>query len=165
MSCYIVHALGRRRLWRLLIVALLLAGAALGAMDRLVRVAQHNPAAHSPLNLNLYDSIDELTAWIAADWPGGAAIRVSYDLLPELPHRWWIGPWHTVDESYRLGMAFDYLLESYYGLQNSNQNPIGSAATADYIVTSAPGRARYALEGYAWRQFGALYALKPLLGK
>ena len=90
-------------------------------------------------NMSLYRSIEAATAFIAADWEGGAALTISYDLLPELAHHWWIVPWHSIDPLYGMGMAYDYLLESQHGLRNRNADPLGLAADADYVVTSQPG--------------------------
>ena len=161
MCAYSFHIVKpRHRLW-LLIVLLALVYSALGAADRLVRVSQHDRAIHSSFNIHLYDSINDVTGWIASDWNGDSPITVSYDMLPEVPHLWWVAPWHTIDESYGIGMAYDYLLGSYYGLDNSNRNPAGLAERPDYIVTSAPGLQRYALEDYQVHRFGALYVLKP----
>lgn len=157
---YAAQALrGRFRLQRLLLAALLLL-AGLGALDRVARVARHDPTQHSPLNLNLYTSHDAAAAWIASDWRGPAQLTVSYDMFPELAQHWWVVAWHRIDSSYRIGMALDYLLGAYHGLHNQNKNPAGLADAADYIVTSASGSERYDLQQYDARQFGALFVLK-----
>ncbi len=82
-------------------------------------------------------------------------------MLPEMSQLWWVLPWNTVDESYRLGMALDYLLKNYFDLENNNRNPLGIAENPDYIVTSARGLERYDLGQFQVAQFGALYVLKP----
>ena len=151
----------RRRGLMHLCLALVLLWASLNSLDRVLRVALHDDRLHSPQNLALYRSIDAATAHIAADWGSDAPLTISYDLLPELAHQWWILPWHTVDPMYRMGMAYDYLLESYYGLRNVNRDPLGLAANADYVVTFAPGLARYDLGAHEERQFGAIFVLKP----
>ena len=161
MCGYGLNSLARGRKSIPLIIALVLLFVALGALDRVIRVSQHDRATHSNLNLNLYSNLNEAASWIASDWAAPGEITVSYDLLPELNHMWWILPWHTVDESYRMGMALDYLLKSYFGLENRNRNPAGPADNPDYIVTSAPGLERYELTQYQSAQFGALYILKP----
>ncbi len=117
---------------------------------------------YSPFNVALYRSIDAATAWIADDWAGGDSLTISYDIMAESRHFWWIAPWHHVDPLYRIGMGFDYLLESYYGLHNRNQSPTGEVAGADYVVVYEPGLARYDLSVYEVHQFGAIYVLKPI---
>ena len=150
----------RRRGLMQLCLALVLLWASMNSLDRVLRIALHDDRLHSPQNLALYRSIDAATAHIAADWGSDAPLTISYDFLPELAHQWWILPWHTVDPMYRMGMAYDYLLESYYGLRNVNRDPLGLAANADYVVTFAPGLARYDLGAHEERQFGAIFVLK-----
>jgi len=161
MCGYGLISLARGRKAILLIVALVLLFGGLGAFDRVIRVSQHDRATHSKFNLNLYANLHEAATWIASDWAAPGSITVSYDTLPELKHQWWILAWHTVDESYRMGMALDHLLKSYFDLDNSNRNPAGPADDPDYIVTSAPGLERYELARFQIAQFGALYVLKP----
>lgn len=144
---------------RLLLLVIVLVG--LGAMDRVVRVANHDPNSYSPFNVALYRSIDQATEWIATDWGDDDGIVVSYDVMPEMAVQWWIAPWNTVDETYRIGMAYDYLLSTYYGLENMNINPIGLAENPDYIVTYDSGLDRYPLDQFNIQQIGALYILTP----
>ena len=160
---YGITCIADKRRLGILVAVLVLLFASLGAFDRYVRVSNHDSTVHSPLNLALYDHVNGAASWIASDWPNLGSITVSYDMMPEMAYHWWVVAWHTVDDSYRVGMAFDYLLESYFGLENSNRNPLGIADSPDYIVTSAPGLERYDRERYQLRQFGALYVLKPRL--
>lgn len=158
---YGIYSLASRRSLQVLALGLLLVYAGLGAYDTVIRVSRHDRAEYSPLNLNLYSSIKDAASWIASDWPAHGAITVNYDMLPEMSQLWWVLPWHTVDESYGMGMALDYLLKHYFDLENANRNPLGIVENPDYIVTSARGLARYDLEQFQVSQFGALYALKP----
>ena len=144
-----------------LCLALVILWASLNSLDRVLRLALHDDRLHSPQNMALYRSIAAATDYIAADWGTDAPLTISYDFLPELAHQWWILPWHTVDSLYRMGMAYDYLLESYHGLRNVNRDPLGLAVNADYVVTFAPGLARYDLGAHEERQFGAIFVLKP----
>ncbi len=153
---FMIH---RQYLLRIWILIGLFVG--LGAFDRIVRVATHDNRVYSPFNIALYQSIDHATAWIADDWGDATSITVSYDVMPEMANQWWIAPWHTVDEGYRIGMAYDYLLDSYYGLINQNTNPIGLAENPDYIVTYETGLDRYDLSLHDIQQFGAIFVLKP----
>jgi len=162
LSCaYGIYTLAARQKLRALAAALVLVYAALGACDTVIRVANHDRARHSGQNLSLYSNMDDAAGWIASDWAGGKAITVSYDLLPEMSQHWWVLPWSTVDESYRLGMAFDFLLASYYDLENSNRSPLGLAEEPDYVFTSPRGLQRYDLEHFQVRRFGAIHLLKP----
>ena len=142
-------------------VALVIVLAGLNSLDRVLRVALHDDSLHTPQNMSLHRSIAAATDFIAADWDS-AEVVISYDLLPELAHHWWIVPWNTVDPAYRMGMAYDYLLESAHGIRNANRDPLGIAAVADYVVTSAPGMERYDLSQYAVERFGAIFVLIPL---
>ena len=162
MCSYAIVALKRRRHWRNLLLISLVVFIGLTPLDRFARVSRHDRAAHSPLNLGLYRNINEAAGWIAADWREGTAVTVAYDLFPEMSYQWWVVAWNRVDESYRIGMALDFLLESGYGLRNRNQDPAGGAERPDYIVTTAPGSLRYNLADYELAQFGALYLLKPV---
>ncbi len=121
-----------------------------------------NDDRYSAYNVGLYRHVNSAVAWIAADWGGGESLTVSYDILRETPQQWWVAAWHTVDSGYRMGMAYDYLLHSYYGLENANQSPDGLADDADYIVVYRPGLRRYDEDAYDAQQFGAIYVLKPI---
>ena len=153
-----------RRAWAKLLFALLLLYAGFSVADRVVSVAAHDPARYTPQNLALYRNVNAAVDFIASDWRGGDSLTVSYDLLPELAYHWWIVPWHTVDAGYRMGMAYDHLLLSYHGLRNENRAAIGLSREHDYVITTAPGMARYDAESYAARQFGAIVVMKPLAG-
>jgi len=162
LSCaYGIYTLAARQKLQALAAALVLVYAALGACDTVIRVANHDRARHSGQNLSLYSNMNAAAGWVASDWAGGKAITVSYDLLPEMSQHWWVLPWSTVDESYRLGMAFDFLLASYYDLENSNRSPLGLAEEPDYVFTSPRGLQRYDLEHFQLRRFGAIHLLKP----
>ena len=152
---------GRRRIMRMSL-ALVLIWASLNSLDRVLRLARHDASLHSAHNMSLYRSIEAATAFIADDWDGGAALTISYDMLPELAHQWWIVAWHRIDPLYGMGMAYDFLLESQHGLRNLNDDPLGLAAEADYVVTSQPGSARYDTTGYRVERFGAITVLKRL---
>jgi hypothetical protein len=160
MCAYGIYSFMEHRHYGLRILILVMLFAGLGAFDRIVRVATHNVYDYSPFNVALYQSIHRATAWIADDWGDATGITVSYDVMPEMANQWWIAPWHTIDESYRFGMAYDYLLDSYYGLENQNANPVGLADQPDYIITYKTGLDRYDLSQHQVLQFGAIYVLK-----
>ena len=163
LACAYVFQLARdNQRVRSLLILLVAAYVSLGAADRILFVANHDPSAHTPLNLSLYSSLNEAAAWIAADWAGDSPLTISYDLFPEMSWHWWIAPWNTVDPGYRMGMALDYLLASYHGLMNANLNPVGLADNPDYIITSAPGLLRHKDGDYQQHAFDAIYLLKPL---
>ena len=61
-----------------------------------------------------------------------------------------------------MGMAYDFLLESRHGLRNRNDDPLGLAADADYVVTSQPGSVRYDTTAYHAERFAAVVVLKRL---
>ncbi len=145
---------------RVMLLVLLLIS--LGAFDRITRVANHDVTVYSPFNIALYSSINSATTWIADDWTDSDTITVSYDFMPEMAGQWWVAPWNTIDDSYRMGMAYDYLLMSYHGLENRNTDPIGQVDNADYIVTFQAGVADYDSNDYQIEQFGAIFVLKPL---
>lgn len=153
---------GERRQIMRVCLALVLIWASLNSLDRVLRVAGHDASLHSPHNMSLYHSIEAATAFIADDWDGGAALTISYDMLPELAQQWWIVPWHSIDPMYGMGMAYDFLLESQHGLRNRNDHPLGLAADADYVVTSQPGSVRYDTTAYRVERFGAIVVLKRL---
>lgn len=153
---------GERRHIMRVCLALVLIWASLNSLDRVLRVAGHDASLHSAHNMSLYRSIEAATAFIADDWDGGAALTISYDMLPELAQQWWIVPWHSIDPLYGMGMAYDFLLESQHGLGNRNRHPLGLAADADYVVTSQPGSVRYDTAAYHVERFGAIVVLKRL---
>ncbi len=146
---------------RLLLIGLVASIAILPALDRFVRVTMHNPEQFTPFNVWLYSSMEAVTDWIANDWDGGDSLTVAYDILPELPQFWWVAPWHTIDESYRIGMAYDALLELNHGLTNLNQSAVGIAELPDYLIVFDPSLSRYALDSYQVEVFGAIHVLKP----
>lgn len=161
MCAYGIHSfmMLRNYMLRILLLVLLLVG--LNGFDRVVRVANHDSRVYSSFNTALYQSINQATAWIAEDSGDIEGLIVSYDFMPEMANQWWIVPWNTIDESYRVGMAYDFLLDSYYGLENQNTNPIGLAENPDYIMTFEPGLDRYDLDTFQVQQFGAIHVLKP----
>ena len=144
-----------------LLIGLVASIAILPALDRIVRVTTHNDEPFTPFNVWLYSSIDDATDWIAEDWEGGDSLTVAYDILPELPQFWWVAPWHTIDETYRIGMAYDVLLELNHGLTNLNESPVGIAELPDYLIVFEHGLSRYELGDYEIQTFGAIYVLKP----
>lgn len=163
LSCaYTFHLARARARVRFLLILIVIAYVSLGAADRILLVATHDPSAHSPLNLNLYSSLNDAANWIAKDWSSESSVTISYDVFPEMAWHWWIVAWHNVDPGYRMGMALDYLLASYHGLINANLNPVGLADRPDYIVTSEPGLLRYPSDSYQQQAFNAIYVLKPL---
>ena len=162
MSAYGIYSFMAYRHYGLRVLMLVVLFVGLGAFDRILRVTTHDISAYSHFNIALYQSIQGATTWIAEDWGETNAITVSYDVMPEMANQWWIVPWHRVDQTYRMGMAYDYLLDSYYDLENQNTNPIGIAEDADYIITYETGLNRYDLNQYQVQQFGAIYVLKPV---
>lgn len=139
----------------------------LHSAERVERIRQHDDAGYSAYNAWLYRHIDAATTWIAHDWQRSNtsdALAVSYDFFPEMAHMWWVVAWHTVDDDYRMGMSYDYLLRAQHGLYNSNSHAAGlmPEAAADYIVTYTPSLADYDLDRYEQQRFGALVVLKPL---
>jgi len=162
MCAYGIYSVMASRHYGLQVLILVMLFVGLGAFDRITRVTTHNVTTYTPFNIALYQSIHQATAWIADDWDDSNTITVSYDVMPEMANQWWIVPWHTVDESYRIGMAYDYLLNSYYELDNQNTNPIGLAEDADYIITYETGLDRYTLSDYHVQQFGAIFVLTPV---
>ena len=75
---------GERRQIMRVCLALVLVWAGLNSLDRVLRVARHDASQHSAHNMSLYRSIEAATDFIADDWEGGAALTISYDMLPEL---------------------------------------------------------------------------------
>lgn len=161
MCAYGIYSFMEYRHYGLRVLILVMLFVGLGAFDRIVRVATHKVYEQSPFNVALYQSIHRATAWIADDWGDTSAVTVSYDVMPEMSYQWWVVPWHTVDESYRIGMAYDDLLDRYYGLENQNTDPLGLADNPDYIVTYETGLDRYDLNQYHVQQLGAIYVLTP----
>ena len=162
LSCaYMIHLTKAKARVQVLLILIIIAYVSLGAADRILLVANHDPSAHTPLNLNLYSSLNAAADWIADDWSGASSVTISYDVFPEMAWHWWIVAWHNVDPGYRMGMALDYLLASYHGLINANRNPVGLADRPDYIVTSKPGLLRYPSDSYQQQVFNAIYVLKP----
>jgi len=147
-----------QRIPALLLLGLLLAGL-LGA-ERLARVAQHDESAFTPQNAWLLPRMDAAMAWIAADWQGQGAPRIAYDFMPQMSVFWWVGAWHTVDESYRMGMSYDYLLWARTGWRNPNQHPYGQDEQADYLITYEANLSRYPQAQAQARAFGALRVLR-----
>ena len=161
MCSYAIACIANQPWLRRALIILVLITLALAPLDRVIRVSGYDRAAHTPLNLGLYSNINAVAAWIAADRGRAGAVSISYDLFPEMAYQWWVVAWHSIDESYRIGMALDHLLASYHDILNDNRNPAGLAEDADYIVTSAPGVERYDPSRFERAQLGAYYVLKP----
>lgn len=164
----IAHGLDAARAWvpprwhKGAIIALVVGFAALSSAERIARVALYDATQHSIANVSHYRFIEAATDHIAADWAGDETLTVSYDILPESRNLWWVVPWHTVDESYRMGMAYDFLLALHHGLHNTNADPIGTVDEADYIVVYEPALARYDTAQFSRARFGTIYVLEPL---
>ena len=161
ICAYAVLILKRRPRLQTILILCVFALIGTTALDRVLRVAEHDRAADTPFNRHLYDNVHDAVAWMAADWRGRAEITVSYDFFPEMAPQWWIVAWHRIDDGYRMGMAYDHLLSSAHALENQNRNPQGVADAPDYIVTTAPGSERYAEGEVEIQRFGAVYVLKP----
>ncbi len=161
MCSYAIVSIAIQPWLRRALIILILISVALAPLDRIIRVSQHDRAAHTPLNLGLYMNINAVADWIASDRGQAGAVSISYDLFPEMAYQWWVVAWHSIDESYRIGMALDHLLASYHEIRNDNRNPAGLAERADYIVTSAPGAERYNPSRFERAELGAYYVLKP----
>jgi len=69
--------------------------------------------------------------------------------------------WNSVDQGYRMGMSYDFLLAYQHGLTNRNQDALGLAEDADYVVVYLPGLVRYDSNRYEMHSFGAIVVLKP----
>ena len=150
-----------RSVGKWLLIGLVASIAILPALDRVVRVTTHNDEQFTPFNVWLYSSMEDATDWIADDWDDGDSLTVAYDILPELPQFWWVAPWHTIDETYRIGMAYDALLEINHGLTNLNASPVGIAELPDYLIVFEHGLSRYEVDDYQVETFGAIHVLKP----
>lgn len=130
--------------------------------ERTARLIQHDNSVFTPYNVGLYRHIDATAQTIADDWQSDT-VTVSYDILPEIRVFWWVVGWHTIDEQYRIGMNFDFLLQSQYGVINTNDDPFGLADTPDYIIVYGErGLSRYDADQYDIMRQGAIYILKPL---
>jgi hypothetical protein len=152
------NALGKGWGWGLLLVVLLFCALQVG--ERAGRLLQHEDSDFSPYNVSLYRHISAAVDAIAADWEGGDTLTVSYDILPEMPNLWWTPAWNSIDPSYRMGMNFDFLLSFHHGLNNANQDPVGTVEDTDYIVIYSPAAERYTLSDYEIWRFGAIWVLK-----
>lgn len=158
---WLLRRLPSPRVSAALLAALLIGWGGLNTAFWVVRLDARDYTGYSGFNVALYRYINEATAWIAQDWGQEGPLTVSYDIMPESRRFWWVVPWHTVDPLYGIGMAYDYLLASYYGLHNTNDNPVGLADNPDYIVVYAPGLARHDLTAHEVQQFGPIYVLRP----
>jgi hypothetical protein len=145
---------------RIIMLAFVLLFCALQIGERAGRLLQHEDSDFSPYNVSLYRHISAAVDAIAADWDGGDTLTVSYDILPEMPNLWWTPAWNSIDPSYRMGMNFDFLLSFHHGLNNANQDPVGTVENADYIVIYSPAAERYTLSDYEIWRFGAIWVLK-----
>lgn len=162
----LLSALGLWHFSRLLALqparSVLLAGVVLVGLlgsERLGRVWQHDDSIFTPQNAWLLPRMDEAIAWIANDWQGQDAPRIAYDFMPQMSVFWWVGAWHTVDESYRIGMSYDYLLWARTGWRNPNDHPYGQDEQADYLITYEANLGRYA-SAQVVQRFGALRVLR-----
>ncbi|MCS6836881.1 MAG: glycosyltransferase family 39 protein [Anaerolineae bacterium] len=147
------------RRWVQIVALLGLASVGLLGLERLDRVARHDDATFTPQNAWLLLRMDETIAWIADDWRGQGAPRLAYDFMPQMSVFWWVGAWHSVDASYRIGMNYDYLLWARTGWHNPNQHPYGHDDQADYLITYPANLSRYPQAEIA-RAFGALRVLR-----
>lgn len=167
---YAVSLLPDTRQMRVIILTALVIYGSIQSADRVLRVVQHDDSVFSFYNVGLYRHVADTANYIAADWSAendADSLIVSYDILRENPNFWWVVAWHSIDESYRIGMTFDFLLSYHHGLYNSNRNPVGIADVvdnenqADYIVIYTPALERYTLDEYEVTQFGAIVVLEP----
>jgi hypothetical protein len=142
------------------LVGLMLVYAGLNGGQRVARLHLHDDSAYSRYNVALYRHVDNAVDYIASDWNGDETLSVRYDIFPEMQNFWWVAAWHEIDPFYRIGMNFDFLLEMQHGLLNTNTDPLGETAQADYTVVYQPGLTRYDLDDYTVRRFGAIYVLK-----
>jgi 4-amino-4-deoxy-L-arabinose transferase-like glycosyltransferase len=142
-------------------IVLVVMYAGVSTADRIARLLQHDDTQYSPFNVSLYRHVAETVDYIAADWQGDDTLTISYDIMPEVRNLWWVAAWHSIDPSYRMGMNFDFLLSYEHGLNNTNADPIGYIAEADYFVVYEPGLLRFNLDDYTIAQFGTIYVLKP----
>ncbi|MEL6525835.1 MAG: hypothetical protein AAFQ07_09015, partial [Chloroflexota bacterium] len=135
--------------------------------DRILRVVQHDDSIFSFYNVGLYRHVSDTADYIAEDWSAendADSLVVSYDILRENPNFWWVVAWNSIDDSYRIGMTFDFLLSYHHGLYNTNRNPVGIAEgdnQPDYIVIYSPALERYMLDDYEVTQFGTIVVLEP----
>ena len=147
--------------WTIAIVIVLVIGTtSLQAADRVTRIDNRNYDTYSSFNTWRYEPIASATQWIADDW-NQETVNISYDLMPENRNLWWVAPWNTIDENYRLGMPYDALLEITHSITNTNTNPIGDSEDADYIVVNEQGLTRYDLNAFDVHRFRAIYVLEP----
>lgn len=166
IAAYGVSLLPRKRAYLIAIVSTLILYAGVQSADRILRVTEHDDTAFSAYNISLYRHVANTVDYIAADWSAendATTLTISYDILPDVPHFWWVPAWYTIDESYRIGMNFDFLLSFHYGLDNANRDPVGmlAAGEADYIVIYSPSLERYDTDEYDITRFGAIIVLQP----
>jgi hypothetical protein len=147
---------------RVLIALVLFLFCGLQIAERAGRLMLHDDTVFSAYNVSLYRHVSAAVDAIAADWQGGDTLTISYDILPEMPNLWWTPVWNSIDPSYRMGMNFDFLLRYHYGLDNANQDAVGTVENADYLVIYSPAAERYTLSDYEIWRFGAIWVLKPL---
>jgi len=163
---YLLLASALRRIGRLhkagliAVLIVLIAYAAVNTTDRAARLLQHDDSAYSRFNVSIYRHVAAATDFIAADWSGENQITVAYDIMPQMRNLWWVPAWNHIDDSYRMGMNFDFLLALHHGLHNDNTDPIGLVADADYWVVYEPGLDRIDWADYEVAQFGSIYVLK-----
>ena len=149
-------------LWRIILVGFVALFVLTNSTERSARLIQHDNAVFTPYNVGIYRHVDGTARAIADDWQRDT-VTISYDILPEMRTLWWVVAWHSIDDHYRMGMNFDYLLQSQYGVTNTNDSPFGLADNPDYIIVyGESGLSRYDVDQYRIMREGAIYILKPL---
>jgi len=121
--------------WRYGISGVLILITCLSVIDRIERNNTHDNTALN--NAWIYRHIEATTDAIGTTWDE-EIVTVAYDILPYYPVFWWVAPWHTIDESYTIGMSYDYLLAQNHGIINQNTNPLGDSEPFDYLITLNP---------------------------
>lgn len=148
------------RIQNQILVGVVVVMAVIGSAEPLTRIAFRDEMAMEPFNIWRYERIESVMAWIAADTEK-SQIRISYDLLKDIPHFWWVAAFHAIDPAYRTGMAHDYLLKQQFQIMNENQSGDGLSENPDYIVVLASGMERYQAAEYEIHEDGIYRILKP----
>ncbi|MEO1643896.1 MAG: glycosyltransferase family 39 protein, partial [Chloroflexota bacterium] len=167
MTGYALSLLPDTRNMLVVFIAIMLTYGGIQSADRILRVVQHDDSIFSFYNVGLYRHVSDTADYIAEDWSAendADSLVVSYDILRENPNFWWVVAWNSIDDSYRIGMTFDFLLSYHHGLYNTNRNPVGIAEgdnQPDYIVIYSPALERYMLDDYEVTQFGTIVVLEP----
>lgn len=150
-----------KRFFTIVLIGLISGFVLLNNAERLTRVVTYDETQHSIANISQYRFIAAATDFIAADFEGDS-LTVRYDILPESRNLWWVIPWNTIDETYRMGMSFDFLLDLHHGLTNTNTDAIGAANNPDYLVIYAPALERYDQNDFSVHRFGTVLVLQPM---